>query len=63
MPLLSSTIEGLIERGVRTMRAQYAESLQGMYRERPRFACGLIEHVTDRHSSTEQQREVIQRSE
>ncbi|MBI5510123.1 MAG: PD-(D/E)XK nuclease family protein [Deltaproteobacteria bacterium] len=34
----------LVERGTRRMRAQYAESLQGVYRERPLHACGLMEH-------------------
>lgn len=38
------SLEGLIDRGTRRMRAQYAESLQKLYRERPRRACGLFEH-------------------
>ncbi len=37
-------LEALIERGIRTMRAQYAESLQGVYRDRPMAAVGLTEH-------------------
>lgn len=37
-------VESLVERGTRRMRAQYAESLQGVYRERPSEACGLVEH-------------------
>ena len=37
-------VEALVERGTRRMRAQYAESMQGVYRERPRQACGLTEH-------------------
>lgn len=38
------SLEDLVERGTRTMRAHYAESLQGMYRERPMRALGLVEH-------------------
>lgn len=34
----------LIERGTRLMRAQYAESRQRVYRERPGGAAGLFEH-------------------
>ena len=37
-------VEAIVERGTRRMRAQYAESLQGVYRERPHQACGLSEH-------------------
>ncbi len=37
-------VEALVERGTRRMRAQYAESLQGVYWERPQSACGLVEH-------------------
>jgi hypothetical protein len=36
--------DALVERGSRRMRAQYAESVQGLYRQRPATACGLIEH-------------------
>lgn len=38
------TVDALVERGTRRMRADYAESLQGIYRERPANTCGLIEH-------------------
>lgn len=38
------SIDALIERGTRRMRAQYAESVQRLYRERPGQAYGLIEH-------------------
>jgi hypothetical protein len=34
----------LIDQGLRRMRANYAASLQGLYRENPAHACGLIEH-------------------
>lgn len=37
-------LDGLVERGTRRMRAQYAESIQGVYWERPHAACGLLEH-------------------
>ncbi len=37
-------VEALVERGTRRMRAQYAESVQRLYRERPATACGLCEH-------------------
>lgn len=37
-------VDGLVERGIRRMRAQYAESMQGLYWERPLQACGLVEH-------------------
>ena len=37
-------VEGLVARGTRRMRAHYVESLQGVYRERPSQACGLVEH-------------------
>jgi hypothetical protein len=37
-------VDGLVERGTRRMRAQYAESIQGVYWERPMAACGLVEH-------------------
>jgi hypothetical protein len=37
-------VEALVERGTRRMRAQYAESVQGVYWDRPQTACGLIEH-------------------
>jgi len=40
-------LEALIERGTRTMRANYAESVQKVYRERPMSACGLVEHEYD----------------
>ncbi len=40
----SVAVEGLVERGTRRMRAQYAESIQGVYWDRPMAACGLIEH-------------------
>jgi hypothetical protein len=39
-----ATVDALVERGTRRMRAQYAESIQGVYRDRPAVACGLIEH-------------------
>lgn len=37
-------VDALVERGTRRMRAQYAESIQAMYRDRPHQACGLVEH-------------------
>ncbi|MFC1610220.1 RecB family exonuclease [Myxococcota bacterium] len=37
-------VEALVQRGTRRMRAQYAESLQGFYRDRPRHSYGLVEH-------------------
>ncbi len=37
-------VEALVERGTRRMRAQYAESIQGVYRQHPAAACGLVEH-------------------
>lgn len=40
----SVPVDQLVERGTRRMRAQYAESLQGVYRDRPHQACGLFEH-------------------
>jgi hypothetical protein len=40
----SVPVEALVERGTRRMRAQYAESMQGVYRDRPRHAYGLVEH-------------------
>lgn len=40
----SVPVGALVERGTRRMRAQYAESLQGVYRDRPARACGLVEH-------------------
>jgi len=40
----SVKVDALVERGTRRMRAQYAESIQGVYREKPPQACGLIEH-------------------
>ena len=40
----SVAVDALVERGTRRMRAQYAESIQGVYRDRPAQACGLIEH-------------------
>ncbi|MEK7705799.1 MAG: PD-(D/E)XK nuclease family protein [Myxococcota bacterium] len=40
-------VDALIERGTRRMRAQYAESVQRLYRLRPGQACGLIEHEYD----------------
>lgn len=36
--------QALIERGTRMMRAQYAESLQGIYRDNPGQGFGLMEH-------------------
>lgn len=49
--------EGLVERGIRTMRAQYAESLQGVYWDRPLQAVGLSEHEYKEDISREQWRE------
>ncbi len=46
--------EALVERGTRRMRAQYAESVQGLYRERPRQACGLTEHEYDEQVTREE---------
>lgn len=36
--------DALIRRGTQRMRLQYSESLHGLYRTRPRYACGLVEH-------------------
>jgi hypothetical protein len=38
-------VQDLIDRGVRRMRADFAESLHGTYRTRPGLACGLVEHA------------------
>jgi hypothetical protein len=37
-------VDALVERGTRRMRAQYAESIQGVYWDRPQVAMGLTEH-------------------
>ncbi len=37
-------IDALVERGTRRMRAQYAESIQGVYRDQPQTRFGLLEH-------------------
>lgn len=37
-------VESLIERGTRRMRAQYSESVQGMYRDTPQSKYALFEH-------------------
>lgn len=37
-------VDALVDRGTRRMRADYVESLQGVYRERPAEAVGLVEH-------------------
>jgi len=50
-------VDSLVERGTRVMRAQYAESLQGVYRERPMRALGLWEHEYREDISREQWRE------
>lgn len=36
--------DALIDRGLRRMRANYAASLQGLYRDNPTQTCGLMEH-------------------
>ncbi len=46
--------DGLVERGTRRMRAQWAESLQGGYWERPSVALGLLEHEY-RHTITREE--------
>jgi hypothetical protein len=40
-------LEGLVERGTRSMRAQYAESMQRVYWDKPLTALGLVEHEFD----------------
>jgi hypothetical protein len=37
-------VDALVERGTRTMRAHYAESVQGVYWDKPMRALGLVEH-------------------
>ena len=49
--------EQLVRSGVQRMRVQYSESLHRVYRERPRFACGLFEHEYDEPVSREEWRE------
>jgi hypothetical protein len=37
-------VDAVVERGTRRMRAQYAESVQKVYRDRPQTGFGLVEH-------------------
>lgn len=37
-------VDAVVDRGTRRMRADYVQSLQGVYREKPAEACGLVEH-------------------
>ncbi len=55
--------DALVERGTRRMRAHYAESMQGVYRERPGRACGLIEHEYRVPVAREEWRELRDRME
>lgn len=44
----------LVRSGVQRMRAEYCESKQRVYRERPRLACGLFEHEYEERVSREE---------
>ena len=50
----SPTLEALVQRGVRQMRALYIESVQGLYRSRPGEVCGLVEHAYQENVSRQQ---------
>ncbi|OGQ89156.1 MAG: hypothetical protein A2289_17420 [Deltaproteobacteria bacterium RIFOXYA12_FULL_58_15] len=49
-------VAALVERGTRRMRAQYADSVQRFYRDRPRYVRGLMEHEYDDTVSREEWR-------
>ncbi|MEZ0313969.1 MAG: RecB family exonuclease [Myxococcota bacterium] len=52
----SVPVEQLAERGTRRMRAQYSESIQGMYRDNPVFKYAFFEHEYREEVSREEWR-------